>query len=175
MATDLLDLTADIVIAHASVTEMSSDDLLKEIKTVYATLERLAKGGGKALPFETSDQEPRKATQKTKQPAELVAEKAQEKPAVPPAPAMTIEEAFKPDQVACMICGKTGMKTLKRHLSSAHDLKPGQYRKQFAIPKGQPLAAREYVEKRRQIALDRGLGDKLAAARDAKKVKQAGE
>jgi len=31
MATDLLDLTADIVIAHASVTEMLSDDLLKEI------------------------------------------------------------------------------------------------------------------------------------------------
>jgi hypothetical protein len=37
------------------------------------------------------------------------------------------------------------------------------------------LAAREYVEKRRQIAMDRGLGDKLAAARNAKKVKQTGE
>jgi predicted transcriptional regulator len=174
MATDLLDLTADIVIAHASVTEMSSDDLLKEIKTVYATLEGLGKGG-KALTIETSDQEPRKAAKKTKGPAEPVAEKAKEKPAIPPAQAMTIEEAFKPDQVACMICGKTDMKTLKRHLSSAHDLKPGQYRKQFNIPKGQPLAAREYVEKKRQIALDRGLGDKLAAARDAKKGKQTGE
>jgi predicted transcriptional regulator len=174
MATDLLDLTADIVIAHASVTEMSSDDLLKEIKTVYATLEGLAKGG-KALTIKTSDQEPQKATKKTKEPAEPVAEKAKEKPAIPPAPAMTIEEAFKPDQVACMICGKAGMKTLKRHLSSAHDLKPGQYRKQFNIPQGQPLAAREYVEKKRQIALDRGLGDKLTAARNAKKVKQTGE
>ena len=174
MATDLIDLTADIVIAHASVTEMSSDDLLKEIKTVYATLEGLGKGG-KALTIETSDKEPKKQAKKKKGPAEPVAEKAKEKPAIPPAPAMTIEEAFKPDQVACMICGKAGMKTLKRHLSSAHDLKPGQYRKQFNIPKGQPLAAREYVEKRRQIALDRGLGDKLAAARDAKKVKQTGE
>jgi predicted transcriptional regulator len=174
MATDLLDLTADIVIAHASVTEMSSDDLLKELKMVYATLEKLAKSGGKALPIETSDREPRKA-KKTKEFAEPVAGDVKEKPAVPPAPAMTMEEAFKPDQVACLICGKTGMKTLKRHLSSAHDLKPGQYRKQFAIPQGQPLAAREYVEKRRQIALDRGLGDKLAAARDAKKVKRAGE
>jgi predicted transcriptional regulator len=174
MATDLLDLTVDIVIAHASVTELSSDDLLREIKTIYATLEGLAKGGGKAFSIETSDQEPRKAAKKTKKSAGPVAEMAKEKPAVPPAPAMTIEEAFKSDQVSCMICGKTGMKTLKRHLSSAHDLKPGQYRKQFSIPKGQPLAAREYVEKRRQIALDRGLGDKLAAARDAKKVKQAG-
>ena len=34
MATDLIELTADIVIAHTSMTEMSSDDLLKEIKMV---------------------------------------------------------------------------------------------------------------------------------------------
>ena len=88
---------------------------------------------------------------------------------------MTIEEACKPEQVACMICGKTGMVTLKRHLASAHDLKPGKYRKQFNIPKEQPLAAVEYVEKRRQIALDRGLGDKLIAAREAKKARQLGE
>ena len=31
MANEILDLTADIVIAHVSVTEMSSKDLLKEI------------------------------------------------------------------------------------------------------------------------------------------------
>ena len=87
---------------------------------------------------------------------------------------MTIEEAFKPDQVSCMICGKTGMKTLKRHLATAHDLKPGKYRKQFNIPKDQPLVATEYVEKRRQAVLDRGLGEKVAAARAAKKAKQTG-
>jgi len=173
MAINLLDLTADIVIAHVSMTEMSSEDLLKEIKAVYATLEELA-GDGKSLTVATSDRESRKAAQKTTSSAEFAAEKEKEKPAVPAALVMTLEEAFKPDQVACMICGKAGMKTLKRHLSSAHDLKPGQYRKQFNIPKGQPLAATEYVEKRRQIALDRGLGDKLAAARDAKKIKRTG-
>jgi predicted transcriptional regulator len=37
MASNLLDLTAEIVIAHASVTEMASDELLREIKMVYAT------------------------------------------------------------------------------------------------------------------------------------------
>jgi len=174
MATNLLDLTTDIVIAHASVTEMSLDDLLKEINLVYATLDAIAKGG-KAAIIETSDKEPKKRAKKTKGPAEPVEEKAEEKPAAPLAPAMTIEEAFKPDQVACMICGKTGMVTLKRHLASAHDLKPGQYRKKFNVPKDQPLAAVEYVEKRRKIALDRGLGDKLVAAREAKKAKQLGE
>jgi predicted transcriptional regulator len=174
MATNLLDLTADIVIAHASVTEMSSDDLLMEINMVYATLDAIAKGG-KAVIIETSDKEPKKQAKKTKAPAEPVEEKAEEKPAAPPAPAMTIEEAFKPDKVACMICGKMGMVTLKRHLASAHDLKPGQYRKQFNIPREQPLAAVEYVEKRRQAALDRGLGAKLVAAREAKKARQLGE
>jgi predicted transcriptional regulator len=167
MATNLLDLTADIVIAHASVTEMSSDDLLKELKTVYATLKGLEKGN-----IEISDQEPKKRGRKAKGAVEAVTE---EKPAIPPAPVMTIEEAFKPDQVACMICGKKGMKTLKRHLRIAHDLKTGQYRKQFNIPKDQPLAATEYIAKRRQSALDRGLGAKMAAARAAKKAKQTGE
>jgi predicted transcriptional regulator len=88
---------------------------------------------------------------------------------------MTLEEAFKPDEVACMICGKTGMVTMKRHLASAHDLKPGQYRKKFNIPRDQPLAATEYVAKRRQAALDRGLGAKLVAARAARKTRELGE
>jgi predicted transcriptional regulator len=174
MSTNLLDLTAEIVSAHASVTEMTSDDLLKELKMVYATLQALEKGE-KPVTIEISAHEPKKRSKKTQEPAEPVAEKAEEKHATPPAPAMTILEAFKPDQVACMICGKTGMKTLKRHLATAHNLKPGQYRKQFNIPKDQPLAATEYVAKRRQAALDRGLREKMAAAKAAKKAKQTGE
>jgi len=188
MPTNLIDLTADIVIAHASVTEMSSDDLLKEIKTVYATLEALEKGDKDTVTIETSTQGPKKRVRKPKGLPEAItktevisqvsvvkAPEPIEKKPEPQMPAMTIEEAFKPDQIACMICGKTGMVTLKRHLSSAHNLKPGQYRKQFNIPKDQSLAATQYVEKRRQIALDKGLGDKLAAAREAKKKKQTGE
>jgi len=60
-------------------------------------------------------------------------------------------------------------------LTTVHGLKLGQNRKQFNVPKGQPLAATEYVAKRRQMALDRGLGEKLAAARVARKAKQTGE
>jgi predicted transcriptional regulator len=194
MTTNLVDLTAEIVIAHASVTEMSLDDLLKELKMVYATLQSLEEGE-KPVTTEIPAQEPKKRGRKpkalpesikepgvlsqpvikTQEPAERVAEKAEEKPATPPVPAMTILEAFKPDQVGCMICGKTGMKTLKRHLGTAHNLKPVQYRKQFNIPKDQPLAATKYVEKRRQAARDRGLGEKLVAARAARKAKQTGK
>jgi predicted transcriptional regulator len=47
-------------------------------------------------------------------------------------------------------------------------MKPSEYRKMFDIPRTQPLAARAYSESRRQMAIDRGLGENLAKARAAK-------
>ena len=76
-------------------------------------------------------------------------------------------KAFGKDQVVCMICGK-GMKTLTRHLRTAHTMAPGQYCKQFGIPRSQSLAARNDSESRRQLALDHGLGEELAQAREAR-------
>lgn len=87
-------------------------------------------------------------------------------------PTLTLKQAFKKDEVICMICGK-GFKTLKRHLAQAHDLKPGQYRKQFGIPSTQSLAAKSYSESRRQMAIDKGLGEGLAKARAVRASKKA--
>lgn len=72
-----------------------------------------------------------------------------------------------------MVCGKGGFKTLKRHLGQAHDLKPGQYRKQFGIPFSQKLAAKSYSESRRQVAIDNKLGEGLAKYRADKKKSAA--
>ena len=135
---NLMSLTAELVSAHASNTQMSSEVLYQEIEKVYAALKALENGTS----FEAPEQ--------TKQ--------------------LTIRQAFKKDEVICMICGKGGFKTLKRHLSVAHDLKPGQYRKQFGIPSTQSLAAKSYSESRRKTAIDKGLGDGLAKARAAKKA-----
>jgi predicted transcriptional regulator len=71
-----------------------------------------------------------------------------------------------------MICGKE-MKTLTRHLMTAHDMKPGAYRKQFGIPAGTALAAKDYSESRRQMAIDKDLGAGLAKARAARVDKKA--
>lgn len=139
MAT-LLEMAVEIVSAHASTTTMSKEELIAEIASVYQALSSIEKGG--------------------EVPAEAPA-------AAEAGPAVTKKKAFGKDKVFCMICGK-GMKTLTRHLKTAHDLKPGQYRKQFGIPRTQSLAAKNYSESRRQMAIDRGLGDKLAAARAAK-------
>lgn len=143
MAT-LLEMATEIVAAHASTTTMSKEELIAEIANVYQALAALEKGEAVTT--------------------EVAADEA--------GPAISKRKAFGKDQVFCMICGK-GMKTLTRHLKTAHDLKPGQYRKQFGIPRTQSLAAKSYSESRRQMAIDRGLGDKLALARAARGKKAA--
>ena len=142
MAQTLLELTASIVSSHASMSEMSSEELLQEIQKVYASLQKL----------ETAGVEP--------------AEQAESK-----APVMTLKKAFQPDQVFCMICGKGGMKTLTRHLVKVHGMKPGEYRKQFGIPREQALTAKNFSDARRKMAQDRGLADNLAKAREIRAAK----
>lgn len=83
-------------------------------------------------------------------------------------PALTLKEAFKKNEVVCLVCGKGGFKTLARHLSTAHGLKPGAYKKQFGIASKQALSAKSYSEARRKMAQDRGLADNLAKAREVR-------
>ena len=47
-------------------------------------------------------------------------------------------------------------------------MKPGEYKKQFGIPSKQPLAAKSFSESRRKMAMDRGLVDVLAKARETR-------
>jgi predicted transcriptional regulator len=81
-------------------------------------------------------------------------------------PTLTLKEAFKKNEVVCMVCGKGGFKTLSRHLRAIHQMKPREYKKQFGIPSKQPLSAKSYSEARRAMALDRGLADNLVRARE---------
>lgn len=138
MAT-LTELTAEIIKSHAIGTSVTSEELIHNIKLVFNTLKALE--AGDTTPTAESP----------------VAE-------VPAAPTITIKQAFKKDEVICMICNK-GFKTLKRHLSMVHQLKPGEYRKQFSIPSTQSLAAKSYSDSRRQLALDKGLGEGLVKYR----------
>lgn len=136
MAPTILELTASIVSSHAAVSELSTEELVQEIQKIYSTLQQL----------ETGNTEPAK-TEESK------------------SPVMTLKKAFQADQVCCMICGKSGMKTLARHLAQAHGMKPGEYKKQFGIPSSQPLTAKKFSESRKKMAQDRGLAENLAKAR----------
>lgn len=138
MAT-ITELAAEIVSSHAATSPMTTDELLQEIQKVYAALKALESG-------------------------EVVAEPAAEEAK----PALTVKEAFKKNEVICMVCGKGGFKTLTRHLKQAHDIKPGAYKKQFGIPSKQSLAAKSFSDARRKSALDRGLASNLAKAREVR-------
>jgi predicted transcriptional regulator len=71
--------------------------------------------------------------------------------------------------ITCMICGYSG-KLLTPHLKSKHQLTPKEYRKQFGIPPRTPLVSKAYRAKRSKIAKETGIGEKLKAARQAKKT-----
>jgi len=86
-------------------------------------------------------------------------------------PPLTVKDAFKKHEVICLECGAGGFKTLTRHLSTAHQMKPGAYKKKHGIPATQSLSAKSYSEARRQMAQDRGLADNLAKAREVRMAK----
>ena len=44
MATEIMKLTAEIIVSHASMSEISPQQLIEEIKEVYATLASLETG-----------------------------------------------------------------------------------------------------------------------------------
>ena len=86
------------------------------------------------------------------------------------APVLSLKQAFKQNEVVCLICGKGGMKTLTRHLNQAHEMKPSAYRKQFNIPKTTPLMSKSYSAKRKDIAANMDLGSNLEKARAARQA-----
>jgi len=135
--TTLTELAAEIVSAHATTTSLTTEELLLEIQKVYATLQALETG------------------------TPVAAEAAEEVK-----PAMAVKDAFKKNEVICLLCGKGGMKTLTRHLTQIHNISPKEYKKQFGIPAKQSLTAKSFSDKRKQFAAEKNLAANLAKARE---------
>ncbi|MDE2562802.1 MAG: MucR family transcriptional regulator [Sphingomonadales bacterium] len=72
-------------------------------------------------------------------------------------PAVSIRSSVKPDAMTCLECGAK-MKLLKRHLETAHRLTPAEYRARWQLAETYPMAAPEYAERRKTLALETGLG-----------------
>ena len=79
----------------------------------------------------------------------------------PPEPklqlAVPVRRSIRPDHLVCLICGKE-QKLLKRHLAVHHELSPAQYRAMFELKPDYPMTAPRYAQKRRELALEIGLG-----------------
>lgn len=73
------------------------------------------------------------------------------------APALPIRQALTEDTLFCLECGKP-MKSLKRHLSTAHNLTPDAYRERWGLASDYPMVAPSYAAQRATIAKRLGLG-----------------
>jgi predicted transcriptional regulator len=84
-------------------------------------------------------------------------------------PAVSVRRSVRPDQLICLICGKP-QKMLKRHLTVQHELTPAEYRERFGLKPDYPMAAPNYVQQRREVALATGLGRPKKPARRGRKA-----
>lgn len=135
MASEELNLTTQIVMGHASMTELIPKELVDEIKCIYAIVSSI-------------DDE----TAAGKSGRKDIEADAVQKPSIP------LKDIVKAKYVVCLECGKK-LKTLKRHLEKAHGLKPKEYFQRFSLDsKKFPLVCKEYSETRSKLAKERGLG-----------------
>ena len=74
-------------------------------------------------------------------------------------PVVSVRASIKPDYIVCMECGAK-QRMLKRHLMTAHQMTPEQYRSDFGLPRDYPMVAPNYSEQRRALAHSIGLGRK---------------
>ena len=74
-----------------------------------------------------------------------------------PAPAVPIKKSVTPDFVVCLEDGKK-LKMLKRHLKTAFNLTPAEYRERWGLPPDYPMVAPNYAKKRSELARKIGLG-----------------
>ena len=78
-----------------------------------------------------------------------------EKPAVP------IRRSVTPDFIVCLEDGRK-LKMLKRHLRTAYNLSPAEYRSRWGLPHDYPMVAPNYAKRRSEFAKKIGLGRKEA-------------
>lgn len=84
------------------------------------------------------------------------------------APEMDPKKSIKQNSVTCLECGKKFKILTKRHLQE-HGLTPKEYKAKYGLSPRQPLSAKSLSAKRRKVAKEQNLGQKLAEARKRQK------
>ena len=134
-------LVAQILSSYLSNNSVSPADLPSVIETV----KRSFGGGGEPVPVASGDGQDKKWE-----------------------PAVSVRKSVTPDAVVCLCCGEE-LKSLKRHLTSAHNLTPREYRAAFNLKSDHLLVAPNYAAKRSELAKSLGLGRKAETKAPARK------
>lgn len=81
-----------------------------------------------------------------------------------PQPAVSVKRSVTDEYIVCLEDGKR-LKMLKRHLKTAYDMSPEQYRERWNLPPDYPMVAPKYALARRELAKKIGLGTKRRKTR----------
>ncbi len=76
-----------------------------------------------------------------------------------PQPAVSVKKSVTPDYIVCLEDGKK-LKMLKRHLKTAYNMTPEEYRERWGLPHDYPMVAPNYAKHRSSLAKKIGLGTK---------------
>ncbi len=76
-----------------------------------------------------------------------------------PQPAVPIKKSIQPDFIVCLEDGKK-LKMLKRHLKTAYNMTPDEYRDRWGLGSDYPMVAPNYAKHRSNLAKKIGLGTK---------------
>ncbi|MCA3275048.1 MAG: MucR family transcriptional regulator [Roseomonas sp.] len=83
-----------------------------------------------------------------------------------PEPAVPIAKSFTQDFIICLEDGRQ-LKMLKRHLKTAYNMTPDQYRERWGLAQDYPMVAPRYAKQRSSLAKKIGLGTKSRKRRGA--------
>ena len=134
LSLDLLGLTAQIVAAHVSNNSVARDGLPGLIYDVYSTLATIGHEAP-AAPAPVADKQ---------------------------SPAVPVKRSVFPEYIICLEDGKK-LKMLKRHLATAYNMTPEQYREKWGLSADYPMVAPSYAKQRSSLAKKIGLGTKPRA------------
>jgi predicted transcriptional regulator len=80
-----------------------------------------------------------------------------------PQPAVPVNKSVTAEYIVCLEDGKK-LKMLKRHLKTAYDMTPDEYRERWGLPRDYPMVAPNYAKHRSSLAKKIGLGTKSRGA-----------
>ena len=126
---DLSPFVAQVVAAYVSNNKVEQAELPQLINQIYQSFLRLETAGAAAGAA----------------------------PGDRPEPAVPIKKSILPDYIVCLEDGKK-LKMLKRHLMTAYNMTPEQYREGWHLPADYPMVAPNYAKQRSKLARDIGLG-----------------
>lgn len=133
-ADDFVQLAAEIAAAYMANNSVAPGDIPGLLKSIHAALRDMAGASVAAAQIPVEEPEP-------------------------PKPAVPINKTVTPDHIVCLEDGQS-FRSLKRHLGTAHNMTPQQYREKWGLPADYPMVAPNYAEARSEMAKKIGLGQR---------------